>query len=234
MMRVSAAAVAAIGLSIGAPARAAAQFPVPVLIEGLTDWEFWSTTRNSNLLTRNNGRWEGVARAQLWGAIEPLPGLVFYGQGEFAGAGVNSSTRSFDAYADQFGVRYIAGRAFVIDAGKLQPVVGTFASRRFSNRNPLIGAPDGYSIEYPLGVEISGEGQHVDYRAALVSLPPSHEGYVPATTPRLRPAIGAGVTPIVGLRIGGSFTVGSYLNNSFTAAQLRNEGGRTITSGSWR
>ena len=99
-------------------------------------------------------------------------------------------------------------------------------SRRVGSRLGIrsIGAPDGYSIEYPLGVEMSGEGQHVDYRAALVSLPPSHEGYVPATTPRLRPAIGAGVTPIVGLRIGGSFTVGSYLNNSFTAAQLRNEG----------
>ena len=111
----------------------------------------------------------------------------------------------------------------MIDAGKLQPIVGTFASRRFSNRNPLIGSPDGYSIEYPLGVEISGERQYVDYRAGLVTLPPSHSGYVPTPASRLRPAIGAGVTPMVGLRIGGSFTVGPYLNDEFTAAQLHNE-----------
>ena len=117
----------------------------------------------------------------------------------------------------------------MIDAGKLQPIVGTFASRRFSNRNPLIGAPDGYSLEYPLGVEISGERQHFDYRAALVTLPPSHAGYVPAPTPRLRPAIGAGFTPIVGLRIGGSFTAGPYLNDAYTRdAASGTSGGRII------
>jgi hypothetical protein len=209
-------------VTFAVPTRAIAQLPIPVLIEGLTDWEFWSTTGNSNLLTRNAGRWEGVARGQLWGAVEPLPGLVFYGQGGVYGAGVNSATRSFTYASEQYGVRYIASRALVIDAGKLQPIFGTFASRRFSNRNPLIGSPDGYSLEYPLGVEISGERRFIDYRAALVTLPSTHAGYVPAATPRLRPVIGAGVTPMVGLRIGGSFTTGSYLNDSYTAAQLSN------------
>ena len=86
-----AAAIAASALvSFGTLASRRAQAPVPILIEGLTDWEYWSTTANSNLLTRNAGRWEGVGRAQLWGAIEPLRGLVFYGQGELEGYGVNA------------------------------------------------------------------------------------------------------------------------------------------------
>lgn len=204
--------------------RARAQFPIPVLVEGLSDWELWSTTANSNLLTRNAGRWEGIAHAQLWGAIEPLPGLVFYGQGGAYAAGLNSLNRTFDADMDQYGIRYIAGQGLVIDAGKLQPVVGTFASRHFSNRNPLIGAPDGYSLVYPYGVQISGERRFFDYRAALLTLPPSHAGYVPTPAARLRPAIGAGVTPFVGFRVGGSFSVGPYLNDSFTPAQLRDQG----------
>src|SRR5262249_12665518 len=39
-------------------------------------------------------------------------------------------------------------------------------------------------------------------------------------TRRFRPAVGAGFTPIVGLRIGGSFTTGSYLNDDYTPTQL--------------
>ena len=51
----------------------------------LTGWSRWSTTRKSNLLTRNNGNPAALARLQLWGAIEPLPGLVLYGQTEGEG-----------------------------------------------------------------------------------------------------------------------------------------------------
>jgi len=67
--------------------------------------------------------------------------------------------------------------------GRLPPIVGTFAPRQFSTRNPLIGTPDGYSLEYPLAVEVSGELRHFDYRAAMVSLPASHMNYVPMPTP---------------------------------------------------
>lgn len=202
-----------------AATRAHAQ--VPILLEGVADGEFWSTTANSNLLTRNAGRASGLARVQLWGAIEPLPGLVFYGQGAIEGGRARAAVDSWDVYGDQYGVRYILSRALVFDAGKIQPIVGAFAARRFSNRNPLIGAPDGYSLSYPLGVEVSGESHRFDYRAALISLPPAHESYVPLPAERLRPAVGVGFSPMTGLHIGGSFTAGSYLNTSFTAAQLR-------------
>jgi hypothetical protein len=45
-------------------------------------------------------------------------------------------------------------------------------------------------------------------------LPTTHANYQPTPTARLRPAVGFGVTPMVGLRIGGSFTMGPYLNRS--------------------
>ena len=215
--------IACAALAVALAPRARAQ--LPILLEGVADGEFWSTTAYSNLLTRNAGRASGLGRLQLWTAIEPLPGLVFFGQGEAEGGrgSTNTQGNSVAFSAEQYGVRYALSPAFVIDAGKLQPIVGNFAARRFSNRNPLIGTPDGYSLEYPMGVEVSGERHYIDYRVAMVSLPPSHEEYVPSPDARLRPAIGGGITPMPGLRIGGSFTVGSYLNHTYTATQLHDK-----------
>lgn len=191
-----------------------------VLLQGLADGEFWSTNARSNFLTRNGGSPATLGRVQLWGAYEPVSRLVFYAQGELEGGDARRDIDNTDVYTDQFGVRYAAARALVVDAGRLTPVIGTFAPRRFSNRNPLIGEPDGYSLDYPEGVEASGEFPHFDYRAALVSLPATHEGYTPAPSRALRPAIGAGVTPFTGLRIGGSFTIGPYLNKLTNQALL--------------
>jgi hypothetical protein len=109
----------------------------------------------------------------------------------------------------------------VVDAGRLTPVIGTFASRHFSTRNPLIGNPDGYSLDYPLGVEVFGDAYKFDYRVAAVSLPTSHTGYEPSPTERLRPALGGGFTPIVGLRFGASFTIGPYLNDEVAPSALQ-------------
>lgn len=191
-----------------------------VLLQGIADGEFWATSATSNLLTRNAGKPATLGRVQLWGAFEPVSGLVLYAQGEFDGGSAYQDVNKYETQSDQFGVRYAASRTFVVDVGKLTPLIGTFASRRFSTRNPLIGLPDGYSLEYPLGAEVSGETSHFDYRAALVSLPSDHANYVPTATARLRPAIGAGFTPMVGFRIGASATVGSYLNSSLASTQL--------------
>lgn len=202
-------------------ARARAQ--LPFLVEGLMDGEAWSTTRNSNLLTRNNGRPAALGRFQLWGAVEPLRGLVLYGQGEAEGGNARPTSQGsqVDAYGDQYGIRYSGWHGLVLDAGKLQPVIGTFAPRHFSNRNPLIGTPDAYSLQYPLGAVVSGDFKVVDFRAGAVSLPATHAGYVPTATPRLRPAVGAGITPVVGVRLGGSWTQGPYLNDALSPAELR-------------
>ncbi len=211
-----AAAVVAAGL-LGRPTAARAQSSL--LLQGIADGEGWSTNNTSSLLTRNNGKPGVVGRLQLWSAIEPIPHIVLYAQGE----GETGSARAQDEYAvhsDQFGVRYVGSRAFTADVGRLVPVVGTFAARRFSTRNPLIGSPDMYSLDYPYGAEVSGEFTHFDYRAALVSLPTSHEGYQPKPTPRARPAIGGGFTPFTGFRVGGSFTAGSYLDSQIAPAYL--------------
>lgn len=203
--------------------RASARAQLPFLVEGLIDGEAWSTTRNSNLLTRNSGKLAVLGRAQLWAALEPLPGLVFYGQAEVEGGAARPTSRGSnpDVYGDQYGIRYSGWRGLVLDAGKVQPVIGTFAPRHFSNRNPLIGSPDAYSLDYPLGVVLSGDFHRVDFRAAAVTLPATHAGYVPSPTRRLRPAIGAGFTPVVGVRFGGSWTEGPYLNDALTPTELR-------------
>ena len=193
--------------------------PVPataqrgLLLQGIFDAEGWSTNATSNLLTKNHGRVAGLARLQAWGAFEPFPSMVLYAQGE-AETGSASPTSSARPQTEQFGIRYGRSDRLVIDAGRITPVIGTFASRHFSTKNPLIGEPDGYTLDYPYGIKLSGEVTHADYRVALVSLPTTHVNYQPTPTGRLRPAVGFGVTPMVGLRIGGSFTVGPYLNSS--------------------
>jgi hypothetical protein len=209
----------AVGVAAAAPSRVSAQGSV--LLQGIADGEFWTTNTRSNLLTRNQGQPAGLARLQMWGAYEPFPGLVAYAQGAFEGGTARYEAEQEEVSSDQFGLRYTASQHFVIDAGRLQPVIGTFASRHFSTRNPLIGEPDGYSLDYPLGVEVFGDASKFDYRAAMVSLPTSHTGYEPTPTPRLRPAIGGGFTPIVGLRFGASFTVGPYLSRDVPVAALK-------------
>ena len=217
-MRRACAVLALLPVLIAAPQRVRAQNGL--LLQGIVDGEVWSTDTTSNLLTRNRGRPATLARVQLWGAYEPFRNWVIYGQAEGEFGNGRSGGEDNDVYSNQFGIRFAPSQKFVIDAGRLTPLLGTFSSRRFSTRNPLIGIPDGYSLQYPLGVEVSGEAHYIDYRAGLVSLPAEHLNYVPKTTERLRPAIGGGITPFVGTRIGASFTTGPYLNKSLTSTQL--------------
>ncbi len=201
--------------------RAAAQSPVQ--LQGIADAEFWSTSGESRLLSRNDDRPSALGRIVIWGAAEPVSGLVFFAEAQGEGGPARIGAHEYHVDADQFGVRYARSPLVVVDVGRLVPVVGTFAARRFSTRNPLIGVPDGYPLVYPDGAEISGEGRHFDYRAALVTLPVSHPGYQPRPTARLRPAVGFGVTPFTGFRLGGSFTAGSYLNDDLTQSELNGQ-----------
>ncbi|HTE45444.1 MAG TPA: hypothetical protein VK636_09395 [Gemmatimonadaceae bacterium] len=217
-LRLGVALAAAAGLLASGAPKARAQGGV--LLQGIADLEAWSTNTTSNLLTRNAGKPGVVGRVQLTGAYEFARGWVVYAQGEAVGGDARAKSESEHFSSDHFGLRYAPSRALVFDGGRLTPVLGTFSPRHYSTRNPLIGSPDGYALKYPLGVEVSGETKYFDYRAAMVSLPSAHMDYVPAATPRLRPAVGGGITPIVGLRLGGSYTVGPYLNNSYSYASL--------------
>ncbi|MEP6494843.1 MAG: hypothetical protein ABJF01_19305 [bacterium] len=218
MRRFSAAVFAVAGLLATGARQTHAQGGV--LLQGIADVEAWSTNHSSNLLTRNGGYPGTVGRVQAWGAYEPIAGWVIYAQGEAVTGDARARSEFDHLITDHYGIRYSPNRALVFDVGKLTPILGTFSPRHYSTRNPLIGMPDGYAVKYPLGGEVSGETKYFDYRAAMVSLPSSHVDYVPAPTPRLRPAIGAGITPFTGLRIGGSFTVGPYLNNSYSSTLL--------------
>jgi hypothetical protein len=217
------AVVALAAMSVLATAPACLRAQGSVLLQGIADGEFWTTNAKSNLLTRNAGQPAGLGRLQLWGAVEPWRGLVAYAQGNVEAGSARYEKSSFEASSDQFGLRYTVSPRLVFDAGRLTPVIGTFASRHFSTRNPLIGDPDGYSLDYPFGVEMFGDVSKFDYRIAAVSRPTSHVGYEPNPTPRLRPAVGGGFTPIVGLRFGASFTVGPYLNRDVAAVALKDK-----------
>ena len=206
-------------LALAAPvARVRAQGGV--LLQGLLDVETWSTDSASSLLVRNAGKPGAVARLDLWTALQPARNFVIFGAMQAEGGNARAEAAKFELYFDHYGVRWSPSPLLVVDAGKMPYPLGAFAARRFSNRNPLIGVPDGYPLQYPFGLQVAGQGHHLDWRAAVVSLPVFHEGYAPDPTPRARPVVGGGWTPVTGLRFGLSYTQGSYLNHMLLDSQL--------------
>jgi hypothetical protein len=168
-----------------------------------------------------------VERLALWSAVEPWRNVVLFGevQGETGSARLGTGS---EVSMEQYGARWSPSDAFMLEAGKMSHVVGVFSARRFSFRNPLIGTPDGYSLVYPIGVRVSGVKSIFDYRAAVLSKPLSHEGYTPDPSSAPRPAVGAGVTPFTGFRIGASATVGPYLNEDLASTLFAGRDWRTF------
>ena len=204
-------------LLAGAAARASAQGGY--LVQGVADAELWKTDSASSLLARNGGRPAALGRLTVWGAVEPLRNLILFAD-LYGEAGPARHEPGSEVYVNQLGVRYTPSDAFTIEAGKVRHVVGLFATRRLSVRNPLIGAPDGYSEVYPVGVVASGTVGRVDYRAGMLSLPLTREDYVPESGADYRPALGLGFTPVMGVRLGVTASAGSYLNPEIPSASL--------------
>ena len=194
-----------------------AQAQASVMLQGIADGEFWSTDTMSTFLRRNHGSPGVLGRLQLWGAVEPARGLVVYA---YAIGEQGPACPTPETELEQAGLRYTASRRFVVDAGKITALIGEFASRRFSTRNPLIGEPDAYPVQYPTGVQVSGVARIVDYAVAAVDLPFYHEGYTPVPTRAWRPTARLGVTPFIGVRLGASYSQGPYLNNRYSATAL--------------
>jgi len=188
-----------------------------VMLQGIADGEFWSTDTMSTFLRRNGGNPGVMGRLQLWGAVEPTRGLVLYA---YALGERGAACPTPEAEIEQAGLRYTASRRLVVDAGKITSLIGEFASRRFSTRNPLIGEPDAYPVQYPSGVQVSGVAKIVDYALAAVDLPFYHDGYTPEPTRAWRPSARVGITPFIGVRLGVAYTQGPYLNDEFSAAAL--------------
>jgi hypothetical protein len=187
-----------------------------LLAQTIVDGEMWATDSGSRMLSVNDGHPAPAGRAQLFlGAAAGPVQLLFMGEVEHEAGAEEDEEFEFDY--DLLTLRFVASPLAVIDVGRFPTPIGAFANRRFSTINPLIGMPDMYSVTYPWGVELSGTAARIDYRAAIVNLPATREGYTPDPSPRLRPALGAGFTPVPELRIGGSATWGSYLNDTLTA-----------------
>lgn len=206
--------VAVIGALV-LPAVSAAQTRAMLL--GAVDAELWDTDTSSNLLSRNAGRASALGRLTLWGAVEPHARLVLYGLVE---SELGSAVDSAHHELEQLAIRYTLSPRAVIDAGKITMPLGSFAARRFSWRNPLVGKPDAYPVLYPYGASVSGALSILDYRAGVVSLPMVHEDYSPEPTHAARPVIGIGITPFIGVRLGVGYTWGPYLNDTLTSTQL--------------
>ena len=192
------------------------------LFQGVGDLELWKTDSASALLARGAGRPSVLLRGDVWMAIEPIANLVLFNETS-AEAGAARDEPGSEIYAKQYGVRFSPSDAFQIEGGKIRQVVGAFSSRQLSFRNPLIGEPDGYAASYPHGIRVDGSAGILDYRAGIVSLPLFRKGYTPDPSAALRPAIGFGVTPTTGARVGLTGMIGPYLNHNLTGSELRGE-----------
>lgn len=210
------------GLALAAALLASRPAPLAaqdwLLLGGLANVEGWATDSGSTLLTHNNGHPGPLGQLYLWAGVA-LPAhlqLVSVVEGHAGDASQDGS----EIYLQESVVRFRPSPAVGVVAGKFPSPVGAYANRRLPNANPLIGDPDAYPTAYPWGAEAVGIVGSFDYRAALVSLPVTRAGYLPDPTPALRPAVGAGFTPLIGLRLGASFTVGPYLNDTLAGTLL--------------
>ena len=176
-------------------------------IETLVDAEGWKTDDGSRLLARNSGNSSYTLRGHGWLVFEPASGVQLRALGYLDHTDNNATEVSLEGLS----LRIARHRAAVIEAGKILMPMGAFGARRFSSSNPLVGAPDMYPTEYPLGAVFSGALGHWDYKAAVVSLPAVNEKYTPAPSPRARPVVGMGVSAGPQLRVGATYTEGSYL-----------------------
>ncbi len=187
-------------------------------VQGLQDLTAIETDDDSRALSRNEGDAAGIGRLRLWVGGELVPGLTGLVLGEVEG-GDGTPAGQTEAQIEQAFLRYTLARGpgLMVDAGKISCPFGNFSDRTFSNVNPLIGAPDGYDVSYPLGLVITGKVTRLDYRVAALDGPMTNESYVPPAGNAWRPGVGLGVTPLIGFRIGGYYTEGPYLGPSVEA-----------------
>ncbi len=187
------------------------------LVEGLLDAEVQETDPDSRLLSENGGDPQSSGALRLWAGAELHPRLQLMVLGEFEDTGSGES--GVEAEIEQAFLRYSFGgsRSMFVEAGRIITPIGDFGGRYLSTLNPLIGAPTGYEVSYPLGVQFAGSVSLLDFRAAVIDSPVTNPTYVPGADRVARPALALGVTPFVGLRLGGYYTRGPYLNEKVEA-----------------
>lgn len=201
-------------------------------IETLLDGEAWKTDAGSHLLARDSGHFALEARLTAWGVLRVSRHLDLLGLGEAEAGKADRRDASWEY--DQLEARLRFG-TLQLDAGRVLMPIGLFGARRFSNVNPVIGAPDMYPTEYPWGAVVSGTASRFDWRVAAVSLPVVNTNYTPAPSGELRPLVGAGFSFGPALHLGAAVTRGSYLNrNAANLPQSWDSYHQTVASGDLR
>lgn len=191
----------------GTPAQADERW----LLHGLFDAELWDTDDGSRLLSKNEGDTAAAGVLRLWAVTEPVQQLRIVLLGEFSGGNAQDED-GVESELEQAYVRYSFGKRMLVEAGRIVTPIGDFPARHLSPVNPLIGAPTGYEVDYPVGVQWAGAVSLLDFRLAVVDGPLGNTAYVPEPDSAARPALSLGLTPVVGLRFGGYYTGGPYLN----------------------
>jgi hypothetical protein len=182
-----------------------------VRVEGLLDAEYWNTDGGSYVTGKNEDDPGAVGRLRLSALGEFLPGFQGFARGVVEG-GEATMDGTTEVDLEQAFVRYtFQQHPLVIDAGKIVTPIGNFSRRYLSSDNPLISEPLNYSVSYPVGIAVSGRSGPFDYMAAVLDSPMVNESWVPESSAAPRPAIAAGLTPVVGTRIGVFATAGPYL-----------------------
>lgn len=204
-------------LALAVLAGAAGPLPAQdwLVFQGIVEGEFWKSDSGSRLLTRNGGHPAVLARTRVWVGLTPVSRVQLVGM--LAGERGSALRGQDEAELEALFLKLAPRRALVIDAGKILSPVGAFGPRRLSTVNPLIDRPDTYGDAYPNGVQVSGVFRWLDYRAAVVDLPVTHEIYLPAPGRAVRAAMGAGIAPLPDLHLGVSYTRGPYLGGNITA-----------------
>ncbi len=196
-----------------------------VLVEGILDAEVHKFNEYSFAPFSSDGDIFILGQLQLWSAWQISPGFQAYALGEIATVEAEGN-RTTDSEIQQAALRYSSNPGnsgnssafYFIEAGKIVPPIAIASERRLSTQNPLIGQPDLLYAQYPLGIQVAGSLDWLDYRAALVDLPLIDPEYLPSEPgSALRPDVGFGITPLTGLRLGVAHTKGPYLNNNVNA-----------------
>ena len=165
----------------------------------------------------NGGDAAGVARLHLWAMGQIGSGFQVVTEGRFEGSNTEGE-RETDADLAQAFLRYSTSAAVPVrlEAGRLALPLGDFSRRYLSTENPLIGTPDAYDVAYPTALVCSGRAAWFDFRALGFDLPLANRDYVPPADRAFRPGAGIGVTPTTGLRLGGYWTAGPYLDDRWS------------------
>jgi hypothetical protein len=197
------------------------------LLQGLVDAEYWNTDDGSRLLALDDGERSGVGRLRLWAAGDFAESLQGFVRGAVSGGDAcGQEPCETDTDLEQAWLRWtVPGRArLMIEAGRIVTPVGDFPRRYLSTDNPLIGVPSDYTVAYPDGLAFAAWAGPVDFKVAVVDRPLYADWYAPEPGDAFRPMLGAGWTPMVGLRFAGFATSGPYLGPDSEAALVTGDG----------